>query len=106
METEETMDRTAAEISRDKVVGDFKTLIHDAEELFKVTKDGLGDRAKEARERLGVALGHAKDSFHELEDKASEKARATDKIIRSHPYESIGIAFGVGLLIGVLVNRR
>jgi len=33
-------------------------------------------------------------------------AKATDKVIREHPYESIGVAFGVGLLIGVLATRK
>jgi len=41
-----------------------------------------------------------------LEEKTKEAAKATDRTIREHPYESIGIAFGVGLLIGVLVARR
>ena len=34
-----------------------------------------------------------------------EAAKATDQVIRGHPYESIGIALGVGLLIGVLAGR-
>jgi len=29
-----------------------------------------------------------------------------DAVIREHPYEALGVAFGVGLLIGVLVVRR
>ena len=33
-------------------------------------------------------------------------AKAADKTIRDHPYESIGVAFGLGLLIGVLVTRK
>ena len=41
-----------------------------------------------------------------LEEKAVAGAQATDKVIREYPYQSIGIAFGIGLLIGVLVNRR
>jgi len=32
--------------------------------------------------------------------------KATDRVVREHPYQSIGVAFGVGLLIGVLINRR
>ena len=40
------------------------------------------------------------------EEKAREGARATDKVIREHPYQSIGLAFGLGLLIGVLVTRK
>ena len=33
-------------------------------------------------------------------------ARATDKVIREHPYQTVGVAFGVGLLVGVLALRR
>ena len=61
---------------------------------------------EEARARLMSALESAKDSCHKLEEKALAGARATDKIIREYPYQSIGIAFGIGLLIGVLVNRK
>ena len=32
--------------------------------------------------------------------------KAADKVIRDHPYQTIGIAFGVGLLIGFLARRR
>jgi len=34
-------------------------------------------------------------------------ARTTDKAVRTHPYAAMGIAFGVGLLVGVLaINSR
>ncbi len=96
----------SSEASRDKIVSDFKTLMRDAEDLMKATADDLGDKAKEARDRLKVALGKAKDSCQGVEEKAAASAKATDKVIRDYPYQSLGIAFGVGLLIGVLVNRR
>jgi ElaB/YqjD/DUF883 family membrane-anchored ribosome-binding protein len=32
--------------------------------------------------------------------------KATDRYIREYPYQSLGLAFGVGMLLGVLVNRR
>jgi ElaB/YqjD/DUF883 family membrane-anchored ribosome-binding protein len=41
-----------------------------------------------------------------LQEKSAASARATDRTIRQHPYESLGVAFGLGLLIGVLINRR
>jgi ElaB/YqjD/DUF883 family membrane-anchored ribosome-binding protein len=40
------------------------------------------------------------------EEKAVERAKAADKVIRTHPYQTIGIAFGVGLLLGFLARRR
>ncbi len=40
------------------------------------------------------------------EEKAVERARAADKVIREHPYQTIGLAFGLGVLIGVLARRK
>ena len=39
------------------------------------------------------------------EEKAAERARAADKVVREHPYQTIGIALGVGLLIGMFARR-
>lgn len=103
---EDTEFSESTEATREKVVADFKALMRDAEELMKATADDLGEKAKDARARLKVALSEAKDSCAGLEERAAAGAKATDKVIREHPYQSLGVAFGVGLLIGVLVNRR
>jgi ElaB/YqjD/DUF883 family membrane-anchored ribosome-binding protein len=93
-----------------KLVQDFKTVIQDAEVLAKATAGELGEKAKEARTRLDASLEVAKASLYKAEDKlmagARATAKATDRAIREHPYPSLGLAFGLGLLIGVLVNRR
>ena len=47
-----------------------------------------------------------KTMIHRAEEKAVERAKAADKVIRDHPYQTIGIAFGLGLLIGVLARRK
>ncbi len=94
------------EVTRQKLVADFKVVLRDAEALIKATAGELGEKSKEARARLMDALEVAKVTCHKLEEKAVAGAKATDKIIREHPYQSIGLAFGLGLLIGVLVNRK
>jgi ElaB/YqjD/DUF883 family membrane-anchored ribosome-binding protein len=33
-------------------------------------------------------------------------AKATDEVIRANPYKAVGIALGVGVLVGYLLNRR
>ena len=38
----------------------------------------------------------------QLKDKAVAGARATDESIRRNPYPSMGIVFGVGILLGIL----
>ena len=90
----------------DRLVTDLKRIVRDSEDLLHTTKDAVGDKAEEVRERLTGALDAAKRTCRDLEDKAVEGAKAADHAIREHPYQSIGVAFGVGLLIGVLVTRK
>ena len=73
---------------------------------MKATANHAGEKVVELRERLSTALESAKVTAQRLEEKTIEAAKATDRVVREHPYQSIGIAFGVGLLIGVLVARK
>jgi len=100
------VDNPEQEVTMGKLVQDFKVVMHDAESLLKASAGELGERARDARVRLAASLESARANFHKVEERAMEGARATDRVIRDHPYQSIGVAFGVGLLIGVLVTRR
>ena len=84
----------------------LKAVIRDAEELIKATAGQAGDKVAELRSRLTAGLESAKATCHRLEEQTVAAAKATDRTIREHPYESIGIAFGVGLLVGLLVARK
>ena len=90
-------------VSTDRLVTDLKTVARDAEELFKAS---VGEKAQEVRARLRASVERSKEACVRLEEKAIAGAKTTDKAIRDHPYQGIGIAFGVGLLIGVLVTRK
>jgi ElaB/YqjD/DUF883 family membrane-anchored ribosome-binding protein len=96
----------ANNVSTEKLVTDLKRVVSDSEELLRESAGAIGDKAQGMRERLSATLESAKATCRKLEDKAIEGAKATDKVIREHPYQSIGVAFGVGLLIGVLVTRK
>jgi ElaB/YqjD/DUF883 family membrane-anchored ribosome-binding protein len=111
METHfDNIEREHESISKEKVMDDLKTLARDAEELLKATAGDVGqqmsEKAKQARSRLAVALEQAKVSCARWEDKTVAAARATDKAIRAHPYESAGAAFVVGILVGILIGRK
>ena len=47
-----------------------------------------------------------KTIIQRAEEKTVERAKAADQVIRTHPYQTIGIAFGLGLLVGLLARRR
>ncbi len=107
METHfEIMERTLREEARGKLFTNLKTLATDAEELMNATAGEVSEKAKEARDRLATALQRAKVTCWEFEKRAAAGAKAADKAIRAKPYHSVGIAFGVGLFIGVLAVRN
>ncbi len=111
METHfENLAQAQGGIARERVLRDLKTLARDSEALLKATAGDLGEKAGEARRRLAGALERARATYAELQEQtiASAKAAAkkADTVIRDHPYESVGIAFGIGVLLGVLVSRK
>ena len=97
-------------LARERVVADLRSLVHDSEDLLKATAHDVSDKAKEARSRVAAALERARTTCDDLQDQTAATARAAakkaDTVIREHPYESLGIAFGVGLLLGVLATRK
>ena len=64
-----------------------------------------GDKFDELRERLRAALADGKVSLSRLKEQATRQAQKADECIRTHPYQAIGIAAGVGVLIGFLFAR-
>ena len=93
---------TAEEGTKEKLVQDLMTLVQDAEELVKAAG---GNVAAKSKTELISALDRVKASCRRVEAQAVVGAKRTDQLIRENPYQSIGIAFGLGLLLGVVVNR-
>ncbi len=107
METNsEKLEQAHSLIARERVLGDLKTLARDAEDLLKATVGDVTDKAKELRARLTGTLERARVTCTELQGQTVASVKKADTVIRGHPYESIGVAFEVGLLIGVLVTRK
>lgn len=94
------------EENNQRLTADLHAVIRDAEELLKATGGQSGEHVSAVRARLTAAMESAKATAHKVQEKAVAAAKATDQVIRTHPYESLGVAFGVGLLVGVLVTRK
>ena len=90
-----------------QTMGDYMgTLTEDARALVAATSDVAGEKIGEARKRLVAALERGKEAYGQVRDKAVKSAKATDQAVREHPYQVLGIAFGVGVIIGLLAVRR
>ena len=83
-----------------------QNLVEDARELLAVTADVAEEKVVEARRRLGAAIEQGRDAWRTVQKSAVTGAKATDRTIREHPYQSLGIAFGVGMVLGLLLRRR
>jgi ElaB/YqjD/DUF883 family membrane-anchored ribosome-binding protein len=99
---------TAAQ--KDKLMADLKLVLADAEALLAATAGDASSSVAELRTRVQATLSQAKtgliDAQAAVVDKAKAAAKATDGYVHENPWKSIGIAAGVGLLLGMLIGRR
>ena len=98
------------ENSKEQLISDFKALIADAEALIEATAGNSNDSVKSIRAQAADSLASAKinleDAQGRLVEKAKDIADNADDYIHKKPWEAIGVAAGLGLLIGLLVARR
>jgi ElaB/YqjD/DUF883 family membrane-anchored ribosome-binding protein len=65
-----------------------------------------GEKVKnELRDNMEDAVDKARAAYDTLQQKTAAAAQATDRAVREHPYQAVGVAFGVGVLLGVLIVR-
>ena len=87
-------------------MNDLRALLNEAETL---TKGDIADQGGSKLDDLRARLHDTQESlaeYYELaKERVTEGARRTDETIRAHPYESLAIALGVGVLIGALLRR-
>ncbi len=99
-----------SQVGKEKLVSDFKQVVADAEELLKATAGTAGDKMGEMRIKVQEHLSAAKIRLADLEatvvDKSKAAARATDDYVHDNPWRAVGVAAGVGLIIGLLIGRR
>jgi ElaB/YqjD/DUF883 family membrane-anchored ribosome-binding protein len=81
-------------------------LVEDAKALLAATANVAEEKVVEARKRLAAAIERGKRAWNTVQERAVAGAKATDQVIRDHPYQAIGVALGVGALIGFLLSRR
>jgi ElaB/YqjD/DUF883 family membrane-anchored ribosome-binding protein len=104
------MGKVADEVTKEQLVADFKRVVTDAEALLKATAKHGGEEFADVRARAEDSLKVAKARLAEeraaLLGRTKDAARATDAYIHENPWQAIGVAAGVGLVVGLLTGRR
>lgn len=98
------------ETAKTKLVSDLKTLVGDAEELFRATTNQAGEKVAVARQKIEQSLIEGKKALADAEktliSKSKECAEVADDYVRENPWSAVGIAAGVGLLLGLLIRGK
>lgn len=96
--------------AQDALVAEFHTLVGDTEKLLKHTSEATGSQVEELRSKVTENLARARELLKETESTVREQCDAallkTEEYVHAKPLQSIGIAAGVGFLLGLLVARR
>ncbi|NDU91842.1 MAG: DUF883 family protein [Ferrovum sp.] len=108
--TEKSTEERSDEITKEQLIANFKLVITDAEALLTATANMGGDKLAEVRAKVEDSLRIANARLAVTRAALLEKARAaaniTDTYVHKNPWQAIGVATGIGLVIGFLVSRR
>jgi ElaB/YqjD/DUF883 family membrane-anchored ribosome-binding protein len=99
-----------SEVTKEKLIEDLRIVAQDVEELLRATAGDTADKVAAARMRaedsLRAARSHIVDATEELARHGRAAAGAADDYVRDNPWQAIGVAAGVGMLVGFLLGRR
>lgn len=97
-------------VTKEQLIRDFKVVIADAEALIKATANQGGEAVANLRVKAEESVAAAKEKLAEAQDALVEKgriaAKATDDYVHEKPWHAVGIAAGIGLVVGLLIGRR
>jgi ElaB/YqjD/DUF883 family membrane-anchored ribosome-binding protein len=94
----------------EKLLRDLQTVVEDAEALLQATAAQTGERVDTIRSRARESLKQARTRLVEAEGEAVEQVReaaaSADEYVHENPWQAVGVAAGVALLLGLLISRR
>ncbi len=98
------------EQQKERLMHDLHMIIADSEALLKSTRDEAENGLSAAQAQMQDRLLSAKSTLRHLQEatihRVEAAGHATDRYVHDHPWHAIGLATGVGLLIGLWMDRR
>lgn len=96
-------------LGRQKIVEDLRVLLTDSEEMVRLAASVPGEGVEALRERLGTHVESLQAALGDAQHKAHRRYRTAtvnaERYVRHNPWQAVGIAAGVGFLLGVLATR-
>ena len=100
----------AKQVSSEQLMKDLRTVMLDAEDLIRATAGQAGDKVSEARSRAEDSIRMAREALSEAGGEAMERTReavaGADEYVHENPWTAVGIAAGIGLVVGLILARK
>lgn len=96
----------AAEQIQDQAFSELAALIEESDKLLKDSASLVGEEADTVRAQLSAKLKQAVDSLTSVRDKTKPAVEATETYIGGHPWQTVAVSAGFGLVVGLLLGRR
>jgi ElaB/YqjD/DUF883 family membrane-anchored ribosome-binding protein len=97
-------------VTTDKFKHDMHAVVVDAGELLKATAGQSGERIEKIRAKAERSLRSVRHRLQEtgqaVQAKARDAAISVDDQVHKNPWSAVGVAAGVGLVVGILIGRR
>ena len=92
-----------------KIVEDLRVLLKDSEEMLRLAANVPGEGVDALRDKLGTHVETRQSALGDAQQNAQRRYRTatvnTERYVRRNPWRSIGIAAGVGFVLGILTTR-
>ncbi|MHC8326783.1 ElaB/YgaM/YqjD family protein [Pseudomonas sp. LB1P83] len=102
--------KTATQIVNDQIkdqaFSELQVLIEESEKLLKSSASLVGEEAETLRGQIAQKLQQARDSVTSVRDRTKPVVDATETYIGGHPWQTVAISAGFGLVVGLLLGRR
>ncbi|EGH42559.1 hypothetical protein PSYPI_09170, partial [Pseudomonas syringae pv. pisi str. 1704B] len=96
----------AADQIKDQAFSDLQALIEESDKLLKESAALVGEEAETLRAQLSAKLKQALDSMASVRDRTKPVVEATETYIGGHPWQTVAISAGFGLVVGLLQSAR
>ncbi|MHC8401230.1 ElaB/YgaM/YqjD family protein [Pseudomonas sp. MDT1-17] len=102
--------KTAAQVAEDQIkdqaFSELQVLIEESEKLLNSSASLVGEEADTLRGQIAQKLQQARDSVTSVRDRTKPAVAATETYIGGHPWQTVAISAGFGLVVGLLLGRR
>jgi ElaB/YqjD/DUF883 family membrane-anchored ribosome-binding protein len=89
-----------------EIIADLNALVAEAKKIIGRNIKTESDTISTLRTQFNDSKEHLTDLYSDGKKNVVAGAKYTHEKIRAYPYQSLAIATGVGLLVGMVVGRR